>query len=237
MIGGQGVFRLTLHGYVCLTTMPSTSKQTIALALALLASFALAFTGFGFFWVGIPGACLLLAGAYAITAFAAARWAALPAVLVAVGLGLLPLAGIMVQFRDASGSHLLPAAILSVWCGAALWGAWTGADRTFPFRRIAFLFIAASILHATAAAAALAFSLGDSLSHFETGVTGQMPMVHGAASVLSEPMMTALSTGKLRLDRAAQWGFFAANSMNWGVMIALAVQTSGVLRPSKRIPA
>lgn len=213
--------------------MPATAQQTLALGLALAASFLLTFAGFGFFWVGLPGACLLLAGAYAMTAFGAARVTSLPAALVATGLGLVPLAGILVRFRDASGSHLLPLAILSVWCGAALWGAWMGADRSIPLRRIAFVFTAATILHAMVAAAALVFSLGDALFRFETGLTGQLPGVSGAASVLAEPMMLALSTGNVRLGRTAQWGLFVANSVNWGAAIALTLQTIAVYRRSR----
>ncbi|MBL8514007.1 MAG: hypothetical protein JNJ55_08435 [Betaproteobacteria bacterium] len=210
--------------------MPQTSKQTLALGLALVASFLLIFTGFGFFWVGLPGACLLLAGAYAVVAFAAARVSTMMAALVATGLGLLPLAGIIVRFRDSSGSHLLPLAILSVWCGAALWGAWLGAERAVAVRRIAFAVAAATILHAMAAAAALLLSIGDALARFDSGAAAQWPSLGGLAGVLMEPMVSALSTGNVRVSRAAQWLFFAVNSANWGVALALAIQTITHLR-------
>ena len=205
----------------------STSRQMLVLGFALALSFLLTFAGFGF----SGSACR---GLHAIGRGVCHHRFGAGALDLATGFPGGHRVGTAAAGRHfdqvsrcewlAPVAHGHPECV--VWCHSV--GRVDGGRQEHCAAPRGVCFVAATILHAMAAGAALALLLGDALERFETGVTGQLPLVAGVAGVLVEPMMSALSTGNLRLSRSAQWLFFAANSANWGIAFALCVHTISI---------
>jgi hypothetical protein len=89
-------------------------------AMGLVGGFALSFAGVGLLWTGLPWAYqALMFLPFLLLAFAVAR-AGGPAMAMAVLYGALPLAMVMMMFRDRDDSHLMPVLIVADWFAAIL---------------------------------------------------------------------------------------------------------------------
>jgi hypothetical protein len=102
--------------------------------LAAIASFALSFAGLGVMWIGKPWGEIVIALLYLALAFGVARWRGRDSALFSVGLPMLPLGLLIMQFRDNSDSHLLGIAITAGWALGILIGACWGARFASPAR-------------------------------------------------------------------------------------------------------
>jgi hypothetical protein len=212
-------------------------RQLMTLFLAGGVSFAMTFLSLGLFWIGLPAASVLLAAGYAAAALVAARASALWLALIVVLGSASPLCSILVRFRDAQDSHLLPVSLVVLWFGAAIWGAWIGADRTVPLRRIALVFMSASVGHALLSAALLMGLAADSSIVGELRSSVYPVVSDGFTRFVNEPAISALQRTPVRMGPAAQWVFLLANSANWGALLALLYCSVVVLRGFRSPPA
>jgi hypothetical protein len=221
---------LPRHNVIASVSMTTDRFSTSLYLLAPLAGFVLSFVALGFFWVGIPAACIGLTVGFALVAMLAARASGLWRGVLLTLVGAVPMASMLVRFRDNEGSHLLPIALVLLWCGAALWGGWVGALRALPLRRVFAVFFVATTVHALLCGAAIVFSLGDALAQLDTGVASPPQSAGRIADCLIEPMMTALSHAPMRIERTGQWLFFLLNSAIWGMAATLLFHTTTILR-------
>ncbi|GAA4430519.1 hypothetical protein [Acidovorax lacteus] len=112
-----------------MNTTPHPAKDLASAA----AGFGLSFIGLGLLWAGVPwSGQFLMALPMAGAGYLCQRWGGSAA---AVVVGVLPLSLLLVQFRDASGSHAMPIALVLSWAAAIAlggWRAWRSAARTDP---------------------------------------------------------------------------------------------------------
>lgn len=109
----------------------NTWKNLLIWISALGGGFLLSFLGFGLLWSGIAWAVQMVLALLFFTAlsYALSRWsqgAILPEILLVIGA--LPLGLLMMQFRDTSGSHLMPVLVVLSWllgiAAGYFWGKW-----------------------------------------------------------------------------------------------------------------
>ncbi|MBX3616288.1 lysophosphatidic acid receptor [Nitrosomonas sp.] len=109
----------------------TTGKNLLIWISALGGGFLLSFLGFGLLWSGISWAVQMVLALLFFTAlsYGLSYWssgAVLPAMLLVIGA--MPLGLLMMQFRDTSGSHLLPILVVLSWLFGMLagyfWGKW-----------------------------------------------------------------------------------------------------------------
>jgi hypothetical protein len=112
----------------------NTWKNLLIWISALGGGFLLSFLGFGLLWSGISWAVQMVLALLFFTAlsYGLSRWsqgAIVPEILLVTGA--LPLGLLMMQFRDTSGSHLLPVLVVLSWllgiAAGYFWGKWSQA--------------------------------------------------------------------------------------------------------------
>ena len=116
---------------------PNPWKGLLIALAALGGGFLLSFLGFGLLWSGISWAVQMVLALLFFTAvsYGLSRWshgAILPELLLVIGA--LPLGLLMMQFRDTSGSHLLPVLVVLSWllgiAAGYFWGKWSRGAQT-----------------------------------------------------------------------------------------------------------
>lgn len=86
----------------------------------LVAGFGLSFLAFGLLWIGVPWKYqLLMFFPFLVLAFVIRRFGTSSYTML---LGMLPIAAILVQFRDKDDSHVMPIALVCAWAVAILLG-------------------------------------------------------------------------------------------------------------------
>ena len=107
----------------------------MALAIAAILSFLNAFLGFGFVWIGKFAGEALVAALFFVLAFVVGRYAGRAMAFVVVGLPALPIALLIVQFRDNDGSHLGGIAIVLAWLLGIVLGTFAGGHFYRPAKQ------------------------------------------------------------------------------------------------------
>ena len=116
-------------------------KNLLIWISALGGGFLLSFLGFGLLWSGISWAVQMVLALLFFTAlsYGLSRWrqgAIVPEILLVTGA--LPLGLLMMQFRDTSGSHLLPVLVVLSWllgiAAGYFWGKWSQTAQTAEAR-------------------------------------------------------------------------------------------------------
>lgn len=89
------------------------ANGTFWTVVGLLAGFGLSFGALGLLWIGVAWATqFLMLVPIGLAAFVVCRFGG---AAFSVPLGLLPLGSLLVQFRDAAGSHAMPIALVLGW--------------------------------------------------------------------------------------------------------------------------
>lgn len=91
-------------------------------AMGVVGGFAFSFAGVGLLWIGVPWTSqALMFLPFLLLAFALAK-AGGPAIPLSIVYGALPLAMLMMMFRDRNDSHLMPVLIVAAWLAGILGG-------------------------------------------------------------------------------------------------------------------
>lgn len=123
------------------SNQPARWKNLLIWISALGGGFLLSFLGFGLLWSGISWHVQMVLALLFFTAlsYGLSRWsqgAIVPEILLVTGA--LPLGLLMMQFRDTSGSHLLPVLVVLSWllgiAAGYFWGKWSQTVQTAQAR-------------------------------------------------------------------------------------------------------
>jgi hypothetical protein len=201
----------------------------MALVLGVIGSLALSFLGAGLFWIGMPSGQILVALLFMFFAYSVSHVSGKRVALLATLLPPAPLAGLLVQFRDPNGSHLISIAIVLAWAAGAVIGALCADRARTSYRRFLACVGIAGAAHALAALASLLVSFGGAMQAFD----GHAPATGTAtadrlANLLLEPAVSLLAGAPWHAAAGVQWIAFAVNSLAWG--IPLGILLAGLLR-------
>jgi hypothetical protein len=101
---------------------PAASAASRYRALGATGGFALSFIGMGLLWIGLPWVCqALMFFPFLLLAYALAKAGGV-ATAMSVLYGALPLAMLLMMFRDRDDSHLMPMLIVAAWLAGILGG-------------------------------------------------------------------------------------------------------------------
>lgn len=90
--------------------------------MGVVGGFAFSFAGVGLLWIGLPWAYqALMFLPFLLLAFALAK-AGGASIPISIVYGALPLAMVMLMFRDRNDSHLMPVLVVACWLAGILGG-------------------------------------------------------------------------------------------------------------------
>ena len=191
-------------------------------SIAALAAFTLSFLGLGFLWIGKLGGEVIVAALYLWLAYSVSHLRGKRIALIVVALPAVPIAALLVQFRDSNDSHLVSIAIVLGWLAGITLGAFAADRMRTTYRRFLACIAGMSVLHAVVTVTLILFSFGSAMQRFDgkpaaAGATA----VDSMTDILVQPLMSIVGDGGARLSPAMQWLALGANSLAWGVLLGV----------------
>jgi len=201
----------------------------------IVASAGLSFLGFGFLWIGKLAGEACVAALYLLLAYTLSHRRGVRTALMTTVLPSLPLALLIVQFRDPDDSHLGSIAIVLAWLLGAVFGAFAADRERTTYRRFLACVGSTALAHAMLTLAALLSGFGNAVDMFDGKPAGTgAAAIDTLGNLLMQPMQSVLAGGPGHLSVAGQWVAYAVNSLTWG--LALGTLLAMALR-LKRAPA
>jgi hypothetical protein len=106
----------------------NSRRSGLLIVVALLGGFLLSFAGLGVLWAGTAWPYqMLMFFPFLLLAFAVKHFGG---TVIPVLIGALPVASLLVQFRDKDDSHLLPVLVVVAWVLGVLLGHFLGGRRS-----------------------------------------------------------------------------------------------------------
>ena len=190
--------------------------------LAALAAFTLSFLGLGFLWIGKLGGEVMVAALYLWLAYSVGHLRGKHIALLTVALPAIPIAALIVQFRDSHDSHLGSIAIVPCWLAGITLGAFAADRMRTTYRRLLACIAGMSVLHAVVTVTLILFSFGSAMQRFDgKPVSAGTTAIDDMTDILVQPLMSIIGDGGARLSPAMQWLAIGANSLTWGVLLGV----------------
>ena len=190
--------------------------------LAALAAFALSFLGLGFLWIGKLGGEVIVAALYLWLAYSVSHLRGKRIALLTVALPALPIAALIVQFRDSNDSHLGSIAIVLGWLAGITLGAFAADRARTTYRHFLASIAGMSVLHAVVTVTLILFSFGSAMQRFDgKPVAAVTTAIDAMTDILVQPVMSIIGDGTVRLSPLMQWLALGANSLTWGVLLGV----------------
>jgi len=188
---------------------------------SIFASMALSILGLGFLWIGKLSGEIYVALLYLLLAYAVSHYQGVRAALLAVLVPALPMALLIVQFRDPNDSHLGSIAIVLAWLTGMTIGAFAADRARTSLARLFICIGAMSLVHTLATACLTLASFGSAMEVFD-GKPASLDarLVDRAADILMQPMLGLLEHGP-GLSATGQWIAFGINSLAWGTLLGM----------------
>lgn len=190
--------------------------------LATLTAFALSFLGLGFLWIGKISGEVIVAALYLWLAYSVSHLRGKRIALMTVALPSVPIAALLVQFRDSNDSHLGSIAIVLGWLAGITLGAFAADRERTPYRRLLTCVTGMSVLHAAVTIILILGSFGSAMQRFDgkpaaVGATA----IDAMTDILVQPMMSIIGDRGAHLSPLMQWLALGANSLTWGVWLGV----------------
>ena len=190
--------------------------------LATLAAFALSFLGFGFLWIGKFSGEVIVAALYLWLAYSVSHLRGKRIALLTVALPALPIAALIVQFRDSNDSHLGSIAIVLGWLAGITLGAFAADRARTTYRRLLACIAGMSVLHAVVTITLIVFGFGSAMQRFDgKPAAAGATTVDAISGILVQPVMSIIGDGGARLSPVMQSLALGANSLTWGVLLGV----------------
>ena len=189
--------------------------------LAALTAFALSFLGLGFLWIGKLGGEAIVAALYLWLAYSVSHLRGKRIALMTVAAPAVPIAALLVQFRDSNDSHLVSIAIVLGWLAGITLGAFAADPLRTSYRRLLACIAGTSVLHLAATITLILSSFGSGMQRFDGKPAAGTTAIDALTEILIRPLMSIIGDGGARLSPAMQWLALAANSLTWGVWLGV----------------
>ncbi len=189
---------------------------------AAIAAFTLSFLGLGSLWIGKLGGEVTVAALYLWLAYSVGHLRGKHIALLTVALPALPIAALIVQFRDSHDSHLASIAIVLCWLAGITLGAFAANPARTSYLRLLACIAGMSVLHAVVTVTLILFSFGSAMQRFDgKPVSAETTAIDAITDILVQPLMSIIGDGSVRLSPLMQWLALGANSLTWGVLLGV----------------
>jgi hypothetical protein len=192
---------------------------------AIVGGFLLSFAALGMLWIGQPLGNIFVVAGYVLLAYVASHFREPKRAALTSAVGAMPIAMMVVQFRDNVGSHLLPMVLAGSWFAGIALGAWSADRRAISLKRFFAYVGAATLAHALLAFVMVMLAYGNPMAPAARAASAES-IANQLALVLLQPGYTISSALRGSGNPGGQWALYLLSSFTWGVAIALALRWS-----------
>jgi hypothetical protein len=143
---------------------------------------------------------------------------------ISIGAGGLPFCILIVQFRTATGSHLMSITLALLLYAAIAIGALSALPRALPPKKFFVWVLCTTLTHAAFSIWLVLSQFGEAMRAFDLVIPANATASREWLRVLLEPMLTLSGQTTARLSPVAQWGAMLLNSLLWGTMAAISLR-------------
>lgn len=198
--------------------------STVVGIVGIIMGGMLSFLALGMLWIGNLSATIFVLPFFALASFALCSVRGVQLAVLSLGAGAIPLGMLLVMFRDASGSHMLPIATVLSWYVAIAIGIITAVHCSVSMLRLAVYVVGFSICHGMLAIAlhAMLVNINDVTTSLATYTHDTAALLAATARILIEPGFSTIQRLPAS-ERLMQWLFSLMSSITWGTGIAFIV--------------